>query len=536
MLVKAREGGQMEEAGQSDNVKLRLGSIISVCVILPIDTFQVIRYDGVHASQDRQPHHTGTIIWRPVGWDDNSTPLPFTVHCKPDAECGAKLCKAWIQQDGVAKALLEFVLYVARDDNAVLDGGHEKKASYQKLTALVLSAGVRMFNIFINYRVWTSAGLAEKMCYQLLACKFHVFWDKRNLPDGAPWEACFRIGLRHSQHVVALLSADTLLGLEEAVVEGRQDNVLLEYELACDEAEQTEGFLVLVLIGLHRLQDGRIELWSDTKNQWMCADGSNLPDDVKSVTCGRHTVKETFRRLFSFSTRVHLDLSNVNEGVQRITTVLNGHPRPVPPPSGGAFSCGYLVAHHCEASSAEILGTHLLARAAHKENAFGWCGKPDPLQAAVGLASLDELASVDQSASTILMLSKNSLQEIANGFTAFAKTNMDGVGSDPTLQLIEKAVDRLESDPTAVVMVLVGEYATVNRDQALVWFNSFGLFSDARWAVCSATCQARTVKDTFAQLFQIQGIHMDPKSIGFTAQRIQETMTMAGRFTTDNSV
>lgn len=528
MLVKASEGGKMEEAGQSDNVTLRLGSVVSVILILPQDTFTVLRFEGTHAvlGAPPLPCNTGTSVWAPSDWEDNSKALPFVVNCNKDASCGSKMCKAWIQEDGVAKAVLEFVLYVAQDGGASTGTVTHQKSAYQKLTALVLHAGNRSFNIFINYRVWANAAIAEKMCYQLLAAKFQVFWDKRNLPDGAPWETCFRIGLRHSEHVVALLSADTLIGMRDNVVCGKQDNVLLEYELALDEAEQNQGFLLVALVGKNRRTDGKLQLWSDTKNEWMTADGSDFPAGAKSVTCGRHTVQETFRRLLAHSTQVELDPANVNAAVQQITSVFGRPPVQVPPPVRCAFTCGVLLGHQCEQLVLEVMGTQLISSVSHKASSFGWCSF---MYSAPGRADLDSLYSIEQSESVVVLISRATLTAIAESFHQHANGIGEGVGSDPMLEMIEKAVDRLEMNPTSIVLVTVGEYISVDKAQALLWFGDYGFFSKPEYNVCSATCKTRTVKDTFSQLFQVQGIPLDPKSMNHASARIMDTMRLLGR-------
>eukprot|EP00808_Paulinella_micropora_P014720 g72948.t1 len=243
MLEKAREAGKMTEAGQSEQVALKVNATVSVSLVLSADSFQAIplsteqiseHQDKTTALIDQKSNPAlCSIIWDPDTWPDNSTYLPFRVKCLASASCGFKLCRAFILEDNHPKAVLEFALVVSRlavahtsssDNDAVV-------ASYQRLTSLVLK-GTGPFAGFINYRVASEKDMAETLCYQLLASGIKVFWDRQNLPDGAPWETCFRIGLRNSNHMIALISADGLDGMAERVEKGLVDNVLLEYEMA----------------------------------------------------------------------------------------------------------------------------------------------------------------------------------------------------------------------------------------------------------------------------------------------------------------
>ena len=75
---------------------------------------------------------------------------------------------------------------------------------------------------------------AELLTYRLLSLGRSVFWDRKDLLDGHPWEDGFTQGLARSRRVVALISSDGLDGIRSNVLAGRIDNVLLEYELAVE--------------------------------------------------------------------------------------------------------------------------------------------------------------------------------------------------------------------------------------------------------------------------------------------------------------
>lgn len=517
----------MTEAGQSDDVVLKLGSTIAVVLVLPSNAFEVLRFQGVgegdaaDVNPDKKQAHQnrGTVVWDPAQWADNSTPIKFEVQCLESASCGTKLCKAWIQEDGVAKAVLEFSLLVSRAEDGSDVVVKEVKPAFQRLTALVMGKSKTLFNLFLSYRVWCEANTAEKLCFRLLASSLDVFWDKICLPDGAPWEDCFRIGLRRSEHVVALLSADTLDGMVSNVQTGRQDNVLLEYELALEETEQNPGFLLLVLVGgARKTEDGGHELYSKTKEEWVRVDSEAFPE-VYSVTCGKRTVKETFNKLFSLaSCIVNVDPNDPSEGVAKILDSL-GKPRvPLPKPVGETFKMAFMVSHPSEAAITSNIGFRLLADKTNVSSGgdatFGWRTHDSGNNTEHARA----IESVSSSNRNVLVISKRSLEKLRD------ELKLEPAKPNATMELIERCVDRLQSEPQAITIVLVGEYVQIpDQGPALVWFRGWHTFGGD---VCSATCQSRTIKETFTEMFKIQGIHADPKNPSWAVHRIRVSLGM----------
>eukprot|EP00457_Paulinella_chromatophora_P001063 gb/GEZN01001065.1/.p1 GENE.gb/GEZN01001065.1/~~gb/GEZN01001065.1/.p1 ORF type:complete len:1111 (+),score=257.74 gb/GEZN01001065.1/:413-3334(+) len=549
MLRKAKEAGTMTETGQSDEVALSVGSTLGITLVLPAD-FSVlpvtdqdrVTTDGHTTTAQQLADHpsSATITWDPDSWTDNSTFLPFRVLCLASATSGFKLCKAWILENGRAKAVLEFALVVSKLTTDKLGLSGQVKASYQRLTALVLQ-GTGSFVGFINYRVWSEKETAERLCFQLLASGINVFWDKKNLPDGAPWESCFRIGLRHSSHLIALLSADSMSTMLENVSSGRQDNVLLEYEMALEQAEKQQGFLVLVLVGESQLSSsGLLELWSSAHSKWQPVDPDIFPENVRSVTCPSRTVRDTMKQLLK-ATRIPLSLSHPGQAVVGIAKALQREAKAIPLPVGTEFTGGFLIADPVLAQTTEVVGLRLLATqpedvmsrsGASKEQGggggggggrraltFGWQTEGGDLTLAV--------QSVSLSRRNILLLSRQSLQLLQERLLVFRRNEEEAV--DATLSLMEGVVDRLASDPTSLLLVTVGEYVPVQELQGhtcLRWFDGYRMFNDGRFDFTSKTCAHRTVQETIEQIFQVQAINMDPQDPGWTVHRLNAALQL----------
>lgn len=60
--------------------------------------------------------------------------------------------------------------------------------------------GYGVFLNYLNYRVGSDSSTAETLCFRLLAeyVSLRIFWDKKDLKDGEPWEKGFREGLQQS--------------------------------------------------------------------------------------------------------------------------------------------------------------------------------------------------------------------------------------------------------------------------------------------------------------------------------------------------
>ena len=88
--------------------------------------------------------------------------------------------------------------------------------------------------VFLSYRVSADAALVETLYYQLLARGVDVWWDKKCLQPGMPWEEGFADGLLSSQIFVPVLSKDALAPFLLLDGASRCDNVLLEFRLALE--------------------------------------------------------------------------------------------------------------------------------------------------------------------------------------------------------------------------------------------------------------------------------------------------------------
>ena len=98
------------------------------------------------------------------------------------------------------------------------------------------------FDVFISYRVSSDIEHAERLYYSLIDRGLTVWWDKKCLEAGKPWEEGFADGLVKSRSFVPLLSREAI---NSRVATNKRnfaylqdnspcDNVLLEYRLAIE--------------------------------------------------------------------------------------------------------------------------------------------------------------------------------------------------------------------------------------------------------------------------------------------------------------
>jgi len=88
--------------------------------------------------------------------------------------------------------------------------------------------------VFLGYRVTSDAHLVESLYYRLKAEGVQVWWDKRCLPAGQPWEQGFADGLCCSDVFVPVLSKAALANYKDLTAASACDNVLLEHQLALE--------------------------------------------------------------------------------------------------------------------------------------------------------------------------------------------------------------------------------------------------------------------------------------------------------------
>ena len=92
----------------------------------------------------------------------------------------------------------------------------------------------RMGRLFLSYRVNADARLVEKVYDKLKSQGVDVWWDKKCLEDGRPWEDSFADGLMGADVFVPFLSKTALAPFAALAPGSRCDNVLLEYRLAAE--------------------------------------------------------------------------------------------------------------------------------------------------------------------------------------------------------------------------------------------------------------------------------------------------------------
>jgi hypothetical protein len=85
--------------------------------------------------------------------------------------------------------------------------------------------------LFLGYRVSADAGLVEKIHDKLRAEGIDVWWDKRNLTPGLPWEDGFANGLCRCDVFLPVLSKSALAPCAKLESASACDNVILEVSL-----------------------------------------------------------------------------------------------------------------------------------------------------------------------------------------------------------------------------------------------------------------------------------------------------------------
>jgi len=88
--------------------------------------------------------------------------------------------------------------------------------------------------VFLGYRVASDADLVERLYDKLKAAGVNVWWDKRCLPAGQPWEQGFADGLCSSDVFVPILSKTALAPCAYLTAASACDNVLLECRMALE--------------------------------------------------------------------------------------------------------------------------------------------------------------------------------------------------------------------------------------------------------------------------------------------------------------
>jgi len=92
-------------------------------------------------------------------------------------------------------------------------------------------ANARLPRLFLGYRVSADAGLVEKIHDKLRAEGIDVWWDKRNLTPGLPWEDGFANGLCRCDVFLPVLSKSALAPCAKLESASPCDNVILEVSL-----------------------------------------------------------------------------------------------------------------------------------------------------------------------------------------------------------------------------------------------------------------------------------------------------------------
>jgi hypothetical protein len=101
----------------------------------------------------------------------------------------------------------------------------------QSATARAMPSGR---TLFIGYRVASDADLVERLYDKLVSKGVPVWWDKKCLLPGRPWEEGFVDGLNRADVFVPVMSKKALAEFSNLTPNSPCDNVLLEHQLALE--------------------------------------------------------------------------------------------------------------------------------------------------------------------------------------------------------------------------------------------------------------------------------------------------------------
>ena len=90
------------------------------------------------------------------------------------------------------------------------------------------------YDVFLSYRVATESIIAERLYDSLVAKGLKVWWDKKCLDPGVPWEEGFCNGLANCHVFVPLISSAVISQWSRLQPDSPVDNVLLENVLALE--------------------------------------------------------------------------------------------------------------------------------------------------------------------------------------------------------------------------------------------------------------------------------------------------------------
>ena len=133
-----------------------------------------------------------------------------------------------------------------------------QRRRHRRVTGIVHGRGGReeKLRVFLSYRVASDANLVERLYGKLRADGVEVWWDKKCLQTGQPWEQGFADGLCTCNVFVPVLSKAALAPFENLSVGNSCNNVLLEYRMALELRQRGDTrAIVPILVGEIKCDD-----------------------------------------------------------------------------------------------------------------------------------------------------------------------------------------------------------------------------------------------------------------------------------------
>ena len=131
-----------------------------------------------------------------------------------------------------------------------------QRRRHRRVTGIVHGRGGReeKLRVFLSYRVASDANLVERLYGKLRADGVEVWWDKKCLQTGQPYQQGFADGLCNCD--VPVLSKAALAPFENLSVGNSCNNVLLEYRMALELRQRGDTRAIIpILVGEIKCHD-----------------------------------------------------------------------------------------------------------------------------------------------------------------------------------------------------------------------------------------------------------------------------------------
>jgi serine/threonine protein kinase len=225
-----------------------------------------------------------------------------------------------------AKNLLSQLLM--KDPSKRVKAGHAlRHPFYTRETVTRMIGEEAKYDVFISYRVTSDTEHAEIMYNKLTAMGLKVWWDKKCLELGEPWEIGFCDGLISSRVFMPILSREAVnhptksnQSFGALTSSSSCDNVLLEHWLALEFRERgfTERIFPILVGDVHTQRSSSSKTESLVYGDYFADNCSPKFSDHAVVASVASRLSEQVQRLcFDVPRLLSLSVSEIYEGIMK---------------------------------------------------------------------------------------------------------------------------------------------------------------------------------------------------------------------------